>query len=189
MSQSLAGLYNLALQELGSGLGVANPDEDTRNGRACRKCYEATRKAELRRPGYWLFAMKQRTLSPDGDAPAFDFNYQYSLPATSIKIRKPAIAGLDWEVKGRKIFTNDGPTLNLDYVDDITDVTQFDPLFYLALAQKMAIAMCEEITQSNSKQATIFQKWKETMADAKSSNAFETPPIDGVEGSWLLSRY
>ena len=187
--QSIKGLYDLALQELGSGLGVASPDEDTRNGRACRKCYDTVRRGELRRPGYWLFAMEQRIMAPDADAPAFDFLYKYTLPASAIKIRRPTDPYLDWQVKGRKIFTNDGPVLNLDYVTDIEDVTMFDPLFYQAVALKMAIAMCEEITQSNSKQQTIYQKWKDVMVDAKASNAFESPPIDGEEGSWLLARY
>lgn len=182
-------IANRALQRLGTSNRILGLTDDTRNGRACNACYVPLRDAELRKH-YWNFAKTDSgPLAPLSAAPD-DPNYTYAflLPADCLRIIKPTDPYLDWQLRGRKILTNDSDTLYLTYIAKITDPNTFDPLFAEMLSMKMADAMCEEITQSTSKQQGIRQDYKDIEQEARTTNAFEIIPIESEEGSWLLAR-
>lgn len=193
MSVSVTKLCNRALQRLGAAR-ISDITDDNRNGRACNTCYDSLRRMELRNHN-WRFSIQRVILAPLVAAPAFGFNYQFPVPADYIKLMKPVLdTGVpdplcDWEYEGGNILTNnDGDTLDFRYVADITDVAKFDPNFFEGLAMMMAYQMCEEITQSNSKQQLILADYDRAMTQARKNNAFETVPVDGQEGSWTLAR-
>jgi hypothetical protein len=94
----------------------------------------------------------------------------------------------DWKVEGRKILTNDEAPLNIRYIARITDSTQYDALFIEALACKMAIEMCEELTQSNTKRELAYKEYINTMRDARRMNAFENNPAEQQTDGWVTSR-
>jgi hypothetical protein len=186
MATSDVSICNLALQKLGAARITALTD-DSRNARSCNACYTLERDKELRAHP-WTFATKRIVLAPDATAPAFDFDYAFSIPQDCLRILPPNTYALDWKFESNKILTNAGDTLNLVYTARIEDPTVYDPCFVEALACKMAWHMCEEITQSNQKKADVASEYKFAIADAKKSNAFEklsdTPPED----SWVAAR-
>lgn len=187
---SVTSICNRALQRLGTSNRIINITDDTKNGRACNACYEALRDAMLRKH-YWNFAKKDTgALAPDDDAPLDpDYGYQFSLPSDFLRLVKPKNQpNLDWTIQGRRLLSNDGDTIYVKYIAKITDANLFDPLFAEALAMDMAYAMCEEITQSTSKQVGIAQDKKDTMDEAKRVNAFEIPPVESPDGSWITGR-
>lgn len=186
---SVTSICNRALQRLGTSNRILGITDDTRNGRACNACYESIRDAELRKH-YWNFAkMDSGPLAPLSAAPD-DPNYTYAflLPSDCVRIMKPTDPLLDWQLRGRKILTNDDDVLYLTYIAKITDPNLFDPLFAEMVSMRMADAMCEEITQSTSKQQAIRQDYKDIEDDARRTNAFETIPVVSEDGSWLLAR-
>ena len=65
-----------------------------------------------------------------------------------------------------------GP-LNIRYVQNVTDTTQFDPLFALALAMKIAYTISDSITQSNAKKKEAKEAYMDAIMDARKANAFE----------------
>lgn len=186
---SETGIANRALQRLGTSNRILGLSDDTRNGRACNTCYQPLRDAELRKH-YWNFAKKDApAMSPDADVPNDpNYGYQYSLPSDFLRLIKPKDSNLDWLIQGRKLLTNDGNVLYVKYIAKITDPNLFDPLFCEMLSMKMAHAMCEEITQSTSKQASILLDYNDIRDEAKKVNAFETIPVESAEGSWLQAR-
>ncbi len=179
-------ISNRALQKLGAAR-IVSLDDDTKNARACKACYEALRDSELRKHP-WRFAIKRQILAPSATSPEFDFTYQFNLPAGCLKILKPQDPCLDWQLEGRKILTNLSATLNLRFIDTITDPNLFDVNFCEMLSMMMAKEMCEEITQSTNKQASITEDYKTAKEEAKKSNAFETISIPIEESSWTLTR-
>lgn len=182
-------IANRSLQRLGTSNRILGLTDDTRNGRACNACYVPLRDAELRKH-YWNFAKKDSgALAPDDDAPGDpNYGYQYTLPSDFLRLVKQKGVGADWLIQGRKLLTNDGDTIYVKYIARITDPNLFDPLFCEMLSMKMADSMCEEITQSTSKQQAIRQDYEDVKADAKKANAFETIPVDAEDGSWLQAR-
>jgi len=190
MAASQTEIANLALQMLGAGdTGrIGSIDDDSPNARSCRNCYDMLRRLELRKR-YWGFSLVRTKLPAHVDAPAFDFARAFVLPGRCLKLRKPARNDCDWTVGlhagVRAILTNDAAPLPVTYVDDVTDTTLFDPSFDHALAAKMALHMCEEITQSNQKKADLAAFYKEAINQAKQDNAFEHVPEQPDEDTWL----
>ena len=183
-------ISNLALQKLGAKR-ITSLTEDSRNARSCNACYELLRDRELSTQ-FWNFAIKRATLTPASTTPIFGYQYAFPLPTDCLQIILPQRPYLDWkrEIQGSQqvILTNQGASLNIRYVARITDPTQFDPCFVEGLACKMAMHMCEEITQSNEKKADAQQQYKDIMGQAKKNNAFEKISLSSPEDPWLTAQ-
>lgn len=202
MAQSITGIANRALQLLGA-IAIMNLTDNSAEARECSRAYDSCRRAELR-AHLWNFATARATLAPDGATPNFGYQYQFTLPTDCIRIILPNDAELDWKQEGRKILTNTqsspfaagmwnasntaSPVLYLNYISDIQDPTQFDPLFCEALSHRMAIAMCERITQSNQKKQILQAEYKESIAEARVTDAFENLPDDPPDDDFWLAR-
>lgn len=202
--QSVVDICNAALQRVGAAT-IMNLADNTREARACAVAYDSNRRDELRRH-FWKFAIKRQVLAPDSTAPVSDFAYQFSLPTDCLRIVFPNDPYLDWSVEGRKILTNSAqspfgvttPTvsttsttsakLNLRYVADITDVTQWDASFYSVLSLSLAADICEVLTNSTGKRASIRDEYKDAMAEARVADAFESLPQDPPDDDWWLAR-
>lgn len=179
-------ICNSALQKLGAAR-ITSLTEDSRNARACNACYSEMRDAELRAHA-WNFSKGRVVLAADTDAPPFDFDYAFTLPADCLRPLPPARTDLDWQIEGGQILTNDGDSINLVYVKQITDVGLMDPLFRDLVACRMAMQMCEEITQSNAKKPAIQDMYKMSAAAARKANAFERISDEPPDDTWDTAR-
>jgi len=198
MAQSIVDICNLALQKVGAAR-ILSITDNSREARSCSVAYDSCRRDELRKHP-WNFAVKRVVLAPDTAAPAFGFDYQFTLPADCLRVLLPRDNTLDWVVEGRKLLTNwsaspidisdtSGTALALRYIADITDPVQFDATFYRMLALNLALAIVEEHTQSNQKKQFLMQEYTEELRLARRMNAFETLPKEPAENSWLTARY
>lgn len=185
---SITSVCNRGLQLLGAAR-ILDITDDTRNGRACKACYDPLRQSEIRKHR-WRFAIKRAVLAPLAETdPHGEFTYIFQLPADCLKVLKPEDdIYCDWQIEGRKLFTNQTDALPLRYLADITDPNTFDAAFAEMLSSKMAEAMCEEITQSNSKITNAQSVYKDAKREAKLSNAFETIPAEPAGDSWIDAR-
>lgn len=190
MATSEVAICNMALDTLGAQRIVAI-DEDSRNGRACNACYAQIRDQELRAHP-WNFAKKRSTLAASAVTPEFGFDYAFPLPTDCLRILPPKRTGLDWTLENHEgrsaILTNDGDSIEVSYIAQITNPTVFDVLFDDALAAKMAMHMCEEITQSNQKKADAKDDYVQAIRRAKRTNAIEQVPQEAAEDPWLAAR-
>lgn len=185
---SIVSICNRGLQILGAAR-ILDITEDTRNGRACNACYDVLRKSELRKHR-WRFAIARKVLAPltGFDDPHEEFSYVFQMPADCLRILKPEDVSCDWQVEGRRIYTNETDALNLRYIKDETDTNVFDECFSEMLSAKLAEAMCEEITQSNSKKAEAKDNYKTARSEARQMNAFETIPAEPQDDPWVTAR-
>lgn len=185
---SITAVCNRGLQLLGAAR-ILDITDDSRNGRACNACYNEIRRSEIRKHR-WRFAIKRTVLAPLNETdPHAEFAYIFQLPSDCLKILKPENDPYcDWQLEGRKIFTNSSSALNLRYLADIEDPNTFDENFSEMVSAKMAEVMCEEITQSNTKKAVAKDAYKEAKMEAKRSNAFETIPAQPEDDEWVLAR-
>ena len=95
---------------------------------------------------------------------------------------------MDWQIEGRKIYTDDSSPLDIRYIFRVTDPNQFDVLFQEALATRIALELVEEITQSNTKKDVLKDDYKLVIADARRLNAIERVAQVSPEDSWITSR-
>lgn len=184
-------IANRALQLLGQKRIVALT-ENSVGARAAAACYEPMRDKLLERYR-WTFSIKRATLAADATAPDWGRNNSFTLPSDYIKRADPynedIYFGQDWEIEGRQLYTNDAGPIYLRYVARITNASLFSPSFCEALSHEMANAMCEELTQSNTKKAAIEAATKDIIRQAVTSNSMEKMPMETPDGSWIEDRY
>lgn len=187
MAQSVVDICNSALQRVGAA-SILSISDNSPEARACAIAYDSNRRDELRKHS-WNFSIKRAVLAPDTTAPAFDYDYAFTLPSDCLRVLRPATANLDWLIEGRKILTNDSNVLYLRYIADIDDVAQFDPSFYNVVAVALAVDICEKLTQSNTKKQMLTQEYKDAVAAARKVDSFESGPEDAADDTWWLARY
>jgi hypothetical protein len=183
-------ICNDALQLLGAER-IVSLTEDSVNARECNACYAEKRDLELEKHR-WKFAITRTTLAPDATEPDFDFAYAYVLPAGCLRVLMPARPYLDWQIEDHNgataILTNEGTSLEVVYVKQITDPNLMVPTFRAALAARMAIQMCERITQSNTKMGTARDSYKEAINEARRTNALQRIADEAPEDTWVSAR-
>lgn len=186
MPQTVIDCCNSALQRVGATSITALTDNSP-EARACTIAYDSNRRDELRRYK-WNFAIARQVLTPDALAPAFDYTYAFTLPSDCLRVLRPNTSDLDWVIEGRKILSNDSSTLNLRYIADIEDVSQFDASFYNVVAAALALDLCERLTQSNTKKQLLQKEYEQAIADARQANALENGPTDPPDDYWWTVR-
>ena len=190
MAASDVAIANLALQKLGAAR-IGSLSDDSKNAEECLACYEHLRDTELRRHN-WNFARKRVTLAPSSATPDFDFDYAFPVPADFLRLLPPAVNELDWRLEShegaRAILTNDGTTLEVNYIARITDTAKYDPCFDEMLACRIADHLSEAITGSTAKGERAMLQYKEARSEARRNNAFENISEEPPEDPWLAAR-
>lgn len=183
-------IANRALQKLGASR-IASLSDSTTSARAANACYEVLRDAELRKHT-WNFAVKRAALAADNPAPSWGRTNAFELPADFLRLLPPYpednVNNLDWQIEGRKIYTDDGAPLYVRYVAQITDPNLMDALFRELLATRMAYEMCEELTQSNTKKDMLYRDAKDILLEAKRNNAIENVSAETPVDTWITAR-
>lgn len=101
----------------------------------------------------------------------------------------PSLANAeDWELEGNYIISSEiGPIL-YRFVADVTRVSEMHDMFCEGLACRIALAVCEPLTQSNSKLTTIAGEYKFFMTEARINNAIEVGSVQAAEDDWIACR-
>lgn len=187
MANSSVDVCNSALQLVGAAR-ILSLSDNSPEGRACSVSYDSNRRSELRKHR-WNFAIRRVSLAPDATPPAFDYTYQFTVPSDCLRILLPNDATLDWIVEGRKILSNASNVLNLRYISDITDTTQWDAAFYDMLSISLGMDICEKLTNSTGKKTELAAAYKDALAEAKRNNAFEQLPAQAPDDDYWLARF
>lgn len=187
---SVVGICNSALRKIGATT-IQSLTEGTRNATVCAGAYELVRDRLLRRHP-WAFAKARAELAASATGPAFGPLKAYPLPADFIRLVRPDerenFNDLRRKIEGRTLLTDESAPLNLRYIRLVTDPNEMDPLFREVLAVELAIDIVEPITQSNTKRAALIGERDGLMAEARKAQAFEEPPANPPEDTWLTAR-
>ncbi len=183
-------ICNRALQKLGANIIISLTDNSP-SARACNAAYEPVKLAELR--GHtWNFAIKRAQLSATIPAPLFGRQNAFPVPNDFLRLLPPDpdlnLNDLDWQIEGRQIITNDDAPINVRYVYNVTDPNEMDALFREALATKLAMELCEKLTQSNTKGDSLKADYRDIIAMARKTNAIENIAAEPPTDQWITVR-
>lgn len=198
-------LCNRALQMLGcSPIGSLSPPENSPNARACFRVYWECLNLLLRDHA-WTFALQRFQLAAGTNAPPFGYKYTYPLPTGWRKIvpildheigsfwgnpvpSSGSFLGRHYSIEGNAILCNLVAPLNVRLVVYIDDTSKFDDEFSEAFVITLAIHMCEQLTQSNTKKQALNDELKMIIDRAKFTNAIENPSTLPPTDSYLNVR-
>jgi hypothetical protein len=183
-------ISNRALQKLGAKY-ITSMTDGTKNARSCNLAYEPCKLALLR-DHTWNRSIKRAQLAASATEPDFGPANIFPLPADFVRLLPldpgSNLNSLDWQIESDGIHTDDEAPLQIRYVGDMTDPNQMDALMCEALSTLMAFEMCEEVTQSNTKQVALSEDLKDILARAKRTNAIENVSQESPEDTWITVR-
>jgi hypothetical protein len=190
MAYSNTSICNLALQKLGAAR-ITNLPDGSANSNECNAAFEHVRDGELR-TNKWKFALSRAILAPVVGSPEFGYPFAYPLPADCLRPLFPSRVELDWKVENHdgvpSILTAEGGSIWLRYIKRVTDPTLFDPLFVEAVASRLAVQLCERLTQSNTKKEAAERAYTHAIKEARRINAIEIGRAKSPPDTWIASR-
>lgn len=186
-------IANLALVELGkSDPRITSLDDDNgKRARALKSVYlEVTDAVTRAHP--WNCAMARAKLAADADAPAFGFDYQYTLPTDPWCLRVWEIDNdpkAKFKVEGRKLLTNRTAPLPILFIKQVRDPGLFDADLVTCLATRWAAAAAFEITGRTSLADKLYNKYLTQLPTTKSVDGQEDGREDDpFESEWIEAR-
>lgn len=192
-------IANRALTKIGEAR-VLSLSDDLEAARSVNSLWDVVRDAELRARN-WNFAISRTSLPALIAAPAWGFDRQFQLPSDCLRVLQvgeyfpgPSLSDYRssseamWQIEGRKILTDMPAPLAIRYVARVEDTGQWDALFVEAFACRLAVELCERLTQSGGKKQIAWDEYKEAIRLAVRSDAIESPPEPLPDDSWMLSR-
>ena len=95
----------------------------------------------------------------------------------------------DWSFEGDFLVSSEGGPIAFRFVADVTDVTGMDDMFCEGLAARVALEVCETLTQSTAKLGTIAKIYDEWMSTARTVNGIETGSDEPPEDDYVTVRF
>ena len=184
---SEVGIGNSALQKIGASERITSLTEDSRNARAINSCYTEMRDAELEAHP-WNCARRRVKLTADTDLEIFDGDYQYTLPPDCLRVILSRGIYLDWRIEGGKIISSEAGPLEVEFVRRVTDPNEMPASLREVIACRIAVQICEAITQSNTKLEAVAAMRREALAEARRMNAMQNVPTVMDEDEWIDAR-
>lgn len=157
-------IVNNALGKLGDD-PITSLSDQTERAKLANRIYTDVRDATLRAHS-WNFALRRAALTTTGNTPAFEFTYEYNLPADCLRVLKIDNLTGKWKIENGKLLS-DLAAVKILYVSRVTDTTQYDTLFTEAFAARLASEMAIPITANIDTAKEMWNLYKNKVEEAK----------------------
>ena len=168
-------IANGALTYLGDKT-ITSLSDDSNQARACNARYAHIRDA-VTRAHPWNSAITRANIAKTTTTPVFEYTGQFVLPSDPYCLRILEVedyANTEWTVEGRYLFA-DAFSLNIRYINRVTDPMDMDPLMVEAISSRLAHAISFRLTSDRNLRVELWQTYQEILREARS--------IDGQEGA------
>ncbi len=182
MADSKVDICNSALTKLGAPR-ITSITQDTPAARHCNAQFDNIRK-EVLRAHWWNFAIARVELAQvSGTTPAYGFDYYYQLPSDCLRVLSEEndkyVGSNTWRVEGSRRIASSLSTMKIKYIQNVTDVAQFDPVFDEAMAYRLAADLAYPLLQDRVMMTDMMQLYRQQLAHARFLDATEgTPEYD-----------
>lgn len=186
MAATSVNIVNLALHTLGIAR-ITSLSDNVEQARVMNDIYEHIRD-EMMEIHPWNFSIVySSTLSENDDAPNFDYDYSYALPADCLKVIELEDAEDEFKIVGGNLYT-DTEDPKIKYISLVTTTGSFSKSFVTAFAARLAAETCYALTQSRTLTEDKWKEYKEKLSQAKSSDGQEGTTVKIENSSWIDER-
>ena len=172
---STVDICNGALNQLGATT-ILSLTEDSKNARLCNSRYTQVRDGVFRSHP-WNCLQKRVELAQDTTAPAWGFEYAYTLPADCLRLLKILDFDSNYKVEGRKILSNT-ETMKILYIGRITDPNEYDELLRETLSSSLAADIAFAITSNNTTATNMYNLFQDKLKDARFVDSTEGQNVE-----------
>jgi hypothetical protein len=183
---SAVDICNRALSRVGEAR-ITSLADDSKQARACTSAYAAVRD-EVFRAHPWNSAITRTSLAKLSSSPSFGYDDEYQLPADCLRVVEVYDSVYPWVVEGKKLLSDEGSPISIRYVKREEDPNQWDSLVASAVAARLAVELCEELTQSNTKHNILQEEYKFILSSARKADGQEQSPMPFAEDGWITAR-
>ena len=127
--------------------------------------------------------------------PLFGYDQAVRVPTDCFRVVEVYDSRLPWVVEDDMLLSDEESTLRLRYIGHTkaraaTDPVDhnYDAMLISALAARLAVEVCEELTQSTSKKEAAAQAYMQILTQARGADAQEQSPQLFQEDDWILAR-
>lgn len=168
-------ICNSALNMIGAS-NIVSLTEDSRAARVCNQRYEFVRDA-VSRAHPWNCLVRRASIAADADSPAFEFEYQFTLPNDPycLRVIRPQDIDTIYRVEGRKVLANATP-FKFIYIARVTDPNEYDQLFIETIAARLAADISYALVNSATLTASLFDLYNQKLSEARFVDATEGTP-------------
>lgn len=142
----------------------------------------------------WNFALKRVSIAQDVDAPAFGWDYAYTLPGECLRVIPLTSDGtfegtpIEHEVEGGKILTDESGPLKVRYVYRNENYGSYSATFQEALAGRLAMKMAHWLTGKVSYAQIAQSMYQDAIKKAWLVDAIEGTSPRAADQEWISAR-
>jgi len=167
MANAIIDICNLALDYCNER-NITDIDENTKNSNKCRDWYDIVRQSLLMNLNA-SFSIKRAVLSQNADViPVYGYTKAYALPYDVLQVLNVGNPADDiyYQIEKNLLYCNENiDPVEIRYIADITDVSEFDAefvdLFALKLAEKICMPLTEDLEKTNYLKQLAAEKYIE----------------------------
>ena len=150
--------------------------EDLDRARLASNLFPAVRNYVLRRHP-WNCCVKRVKLAPDVTPPAFDWAFQFTLPADYMRTISVGESGVeaDFKIESGKLLSDENPCL-LRYIWRNENPATWDDMLVWGMTVSMKAAMAYAVTQSTSLEQAIEAALKDVLKQARAVDGQDDTP-------------
>jgi hypothetical protein len=197
MANSKTQLANLALSRIGETNILYINDTTNDAARQCKRLLQPVIR-EVGRTHKWNCLKARAQLAQDSPAPAFGWDYSYTLPALCLQLVTVNGYSMDtayiqdyYEIEGRAILT-DATECKITYIAYTDDVTKFDSLLDRCVVALLSSYLASIVAGDNDLAVRLRQEYEEVVLpramriDAQEMKQRKYSLID--HSGWLNAR-
>lgn len=95
----------------------------------------------------------------------------------------------DWDFQDQYFITDQSGVILFRFACDLADPNKFDPMFIEGFSARIALEVCESLTQSDTKLQAMTAEYMKFMSEARTVNGIETGPTQPPEDDYVATRY
>jgi len=170
------------------GQPINDLNEATDRARIASNLYPSVRNYVLRRH-LWNCCVKRTVLAPDAETPAFDWAFQFTLPADFVRCISVGESGFepDFKIESGKILCDENP-LMLRYVWRNDNPATWDDMLVWGMTMAMKAVMAYPITQSASLEQLVEDGLKDVLKQARAVDGQDDTPETVGDSPLLAAR-
>lgn len=171
MSTELS-IANLALGRLGVER-ISSLSEDSHRAELLNDYLHQSRKDILEQYP-WSFAIKRAELDNNGNTPAFEWGFEFEMPADLVRIVSE-YNDEEWLEEGDKILAN-AETLQVRYISNDVSTDRYTPTFKKVWYITLAAELSYSLTQNESLREALLTEAEDVAMGSRSFNSMASSP-------------
>ena len=157
---------------------ITSFSDDTERARLVNAIYEEMRD-EVTRAAVWNCCKSRQVLASLSETPAFGWAYYHQLPADCLRV-VDVLSGdtrIDHTIEGRRLMT-DVSSVNLIFLQRVTDPNEFDVLFISAYTARIAAELALPVSGSNTVASAMWTAYDKKITEARTIDSQEGTPAN-----------